>query len=154
MFFRRKFAWVIAITLALSSSPSLASRYAETQTIPDATIQLYQQGIEQFNRGQFPEALKTFDRVLKQARKIGDKKLEGTTLTQIGTIYRRLGLYSQAIEFLEQALAINIASKDKVNVGITLYNLGQVYERLGQYDRALESFQGALAIAKILKIYS
>lgn len=148
MFFRRKFAWVIAITLALSSSPSLASRYAETQTIPDATIQLYQQGIEQFNRGQFPEALKTFDRVLKQARKIGDKKLEGTTLTQIGTIYRRLGLYSQAIEFLEQALAINIASKDKVNVGITLYNLGQVYERLGQYDRALESFQGALAIAK------
>jgi CHAT domain-containing protein/Tfp pilus assembly protein PilF len=140
--------WAIAITLALSSSPSVAFGRAETQTIPDATIQLYQQGVEQFDRGQFQEALKTFDRVLQQARQISDKKLEGTTLTQIGTIYRRLGHYDRAIEFLEQALAINIAERDQTNAGITLYNLGQVYERLGQYDRALESFHGTLAIAK------
>ncbi|MCU0537595.1 MAG: tetratricopeptide repeat protein [Hydrococcus sp. Prado102] len=151
MFPRLQLACAIAITLALSSSPSLASRYAQTQTLPDATIQLYQQGIKQFNRGQFQDALKTFEQVLPLARQINDKKLEATSLTQIGTIYRRLGQYDRALEFLEQALAINIAGKDKINAGITLYNLGQVYERLGQYDRALESFQGALAIAKNTK---
>ncbi len=71
---------------------------------------------------------------------------EGRTLNYIGGVYSELGQYTQAIEYSQQALAINREVGDHLWEGRTLNNIGLIYGNLGQYPKALEFYQQALAI--------
>src|SRR5206468_2651317 len=59
-------------------------------------------------------------------------------------------LYEQAIEYLQQALAIR-REIDRKGEGRTLKNLGVVYEKLGQQQQALTYDKQALGIAREVK---
>jgi len=63
-------------------------------------------------------------------------------------IYNNLGQYPKALEFLQQAFAIDKEIGDRSGEGTTLNNIGLIYFNLGQYPKALEFFQQALAIHK------
>ena len=50
----------------------------------------------------------------------------GTTLNNISQIFRARGDYDQALEFLEQSLAIRKEIGDKSGMGTTLNNISQI----------------------------
>ena len=66
----------------------------------------------------------------------------------IGTVYRSLGLYEQAIRMLEKALEITrgLHGSDHLIVADALYNLGIVYDDLGRYEEAASLHRQALDI--------
>ncbi|MBD1939233.1 tetratricopeptide repeat protein [Microcoleus sp. FACHB-68] len=120
---------------------------AQTREEPrDQALRLYQVGLQQFNQGQFREALETFQSVLVIVREIGNKAGEGKVFNNIGVVYDNLGQYPKALESYQQALAIYQEIGDKEGEGTTLNNIGFVYDNLGQYPKALEYYQQALAI--------
>jgi tetratricopeptide (TPR) repeat protein len=107
---------------------------------------LLQNGVQQLNQGQFPEALATFQQALTRFREIGDRSGEGKTLNNLGSVYDNLGQYPKAIEFYQQALAIIREVRNHAVEGTILSNLGSVYDNLGQYPKAIEFYQQALAM--------
>ena len=155
---RLRYLRLAATTLLLSvTSPllpltsHLAPLSVQAQTIQDRNAEasrLNQEGLQQFNRGQFREALENFQKALVIFREISDRKSEGTTLNNMGEAYRNLGQYPKALEFLQQALAIHKQVSNKAEEGTTLNNIGLVYFNLGEYPKALEFYQQALAIHK------
>ena len=62
-------------------------------------------------------------------------------------MFKSLGQYDMAIEYLQKALAIIIEIGDRKEEGSCYGNLGTVFRLLGQYDKAKEYLQKALVIA-------
>ncbi|MGJ5635019.1 tetratricopeptide repeat protein, partial [Nostoc sp. CALU 1950] len=76
--------------------------------------------------GQYPKALEFYQQALAIRQKIGDRAGVGTTLNNIGAIYKSLGQYPKALEFYQQALAISQQIGDRAGVGTTLNNIGAI----------------------------
>jgi tetratricopeptide (TPR) repeat protein len=109
---------------------------------------LYQQGLEQFRRGQFPEAIASWEQVLEIARTAGNGQGEGNVLNALGEAYRNLSQYERAIGFYEEALAIAREISDRAGEGHALGNLGIAYDSLGQPERAIDFYGQQLAITR------
>lgn len=103
------------------------------------------------------ERINWLETALTAARKLAQKSAESTHLSNLGTAYFYLGNYRRAVEYHEQALAIDreigAASRNEVErtaawqgVSQALSNLGVVYKNLGEYRRAIEYHEQALAI--------
>jgi CHAT domain-containing protein/tetratricopeptide (TPR) repeat protein len=110
--------------------------------------QLVQQGIEQFNRGQFREAIASWEQVLEVVRAAGNRQGEGALLNMLGAAHRNLSQHERAIDLHEQALAIAREIGDLDGEVAALGNLGIVYRILSQYQRAIDFFEQSLAIAR------
>ncbi|GAA6619644.1 CHAT domain-containing protein [Scytonema sp. NUACC26] len=95
-------------------------------------------------------ALEKLNQALVIYRKIPDPSGEGRILSNIGTIYRGLSQYSQALNFFQEALAIAQEIPDRVSQGVILGNIGVVYDRWGSYFQALDFYNQALTIAQDL----
>jgi CHAT domain-containing protein/Flp pilus assembly protein TadD len=151
---------LVAVTVLISSAyplqlveaiQGIRATSVQAQTTQDRTNdaeQLYQRGIQQYGQSQFREALETFQQVLTLVRQVGNKAVEGSTLYNIGEVYRNLGAYPKALESYAQALAITRKLGDKTGESKTLNNIGVVYDNLGQYSKAIGFYQQALAIAR------
>ncbi|ACC84966.1 CHAT domain-containing protein [Nostoc punctiforme] len=127
---------------------TLTAQAQTTQERKDEALRLNRLGVQQFNKGQFQEALKTFEQALAIVKQIGNTADEGTTLNNIGEIYRNLGEYAKALDFYQQALAIYKQIGDTAGEGTTLNNIGLVYDSQGEYAKALDFYQRVLAIVK------
>lgn len=151
------------LTIALLFSPLQLAGVAQTaqnsysaqlaQSTPDnpkeaEADRLLQQGKQQYQTSQFQGALQSCQQALEIYREIGDRAGEGTTLSNIGSVYQSLGQYSQALERYQQALVIAREVGDRAMEGTTLNNMGEVYRNLGQYPQAQEHYQQALVIAR------
>lgn len=112
---------------------------------------LFQEGVQQYRRGEYPKALATYQRVLEIRQQLNDKAGIGQTLNNMGEVYLGLSQPDKAWEVLLQALAIRRELKDRKGEGETLNNLGSVYLLKSQYDKALETLQQALAISREVK---
>ncbi|NJO19008.1 MAG: tetratricopeptide repeat protein [Spirulinaceae cyanobacterium RM2_2_10] len=64
--------------------------------------QLFQQGIQQFQRSQLQAALATWEQALALYRAAGDRHGEASTLGNLGIVYDSLGEYQRAIDFHQQ----------------------------------------------------
>ena len=111
-------------------------------------FQQYKVGVEQLSKGQFQQALETFQQVLVNYKKIGNRQGQAWTLTAIAGSHHSLGQYAKALEFYQQALAIHKRIGDREGIGANLNNIGEVYRNLGQYTKALEFLEQALAMRK------
>ncbi|HEY9667438.1 MAG TPA: tetratricopeptide repeat protein, partial [Coleofasciculaceae cyanobacterium] len=138
---------LIPLTLNLESVVVQAQTTESTQA---ESVRLNQEGLEQFNNGQFQAALENFRQALVIVRKIGERQSEGSILNNMGGVYYNLGQYAKALEFYQPALAIKQEFGDKAGEGQTLNNLGGVYHKLGQYTLALASYQQALVVREEL----
>jgi CHAT domain-containing protein/tetratricopeptide (TPR) repeat protein len=107
---------------------------------------LYQQGLEQFRRSQFREAISSWEQVLEIVRAAGNRQGEGTVLNALGAAYENLSQYERAIGFYEEALEIAREIGARVEEGNALGNLGNAYNELGQYERAIDLYEQSLAI--------
>ncbi|WP_226592404.1 tetratricopeptide repeat protein, partial [Microseira wollei] len=75
-----------------------------------------------------------------------DRQAEAERLYQQGIQQYRQSQFLEALETLQQVLAICREIGDKALEGTTLNNIGLVYNNRGQYPKALEFYQQALAI--------
>ena len=55
---------------------------------------------------------------------MGDRSVEGTTLNNIGVIYKARGQMEEALDTFQQALAIRREVGDRSGEGTTLNNIG------------------------------
>ncbi|MEM0978673.1 MAG: tetratricopeptide repeat protein [Cyanobacteria bacterium P01_H01_bin.58] len=130
-----------------------AEEYQRGQEIASANAeadQLLQQGIQQYNRSQFREALAFWQQALELYRAAEDRAGESRALNNLGVAYKSLGQYERAIDFYEQDLEITRELSDLAGEGVTLGNLSNTYNRLGQYERAIDLYAQALAIFRSL----
>ncbi|KAB8317449.1 tetratricopeptide repeat protein [Tolypothrix campylonemoides VB511288] len=113
---------------------------------------LYDQGVDQYESGQFQKSLETYQKVLAIYQQIGEKDDIAKTLYAIGIIYNQTSQYYKARDVLKQALVIYQELGDKESISDTLNSLGAVSKNLGQYPQALEFYQQALAISQKVNI--
>ena len=153
-----KYTGLIASTVVLSFGSLLlpVNLGLETVAVKGETVEereaeaerLGELGIQQYQQGQFRNALITFEQLLVIFRELGDREDEGTTLNNIGAVYRSIGKYQQALDYYQQALLIFKEVGDRSGEGTTLNNLGLVYESIGKYQQALDYYEQALVIIK------
>lgn len=101
------------------------------------------------NESRFDEALNAHSEGLRQAEAIGDTLEWIQALNNIGTDYRRLGIFDVAQEYHYQAYTISLECADtsygaKKNRVVSLNGLGNVYMTLRNYARADSAFRLAL----------
>jgi len=74
--------------------------------------------------------------------------LEATTWNELGTIYRSLSDWTQAIHCYEQCLALRHTMDDRYGIGMTRNNMGEVLQGQGfeKWPEALSAFQEAREI--------
>ncbi|NJN12116.1 MAG: tetratricopeptide repeat protein [Richelia sp. RM1_1_1] len=127
---------------------------AQTATSSDGKAEadkLFEEGVQQFRRGEYPKALQTYQRVLEIRRQLGDKAGIGQTLNNIGQVYNGLLQQEKALETLQQALIIRREIKDRAGEGETLDALGGLYFSLEQDEKSLLTLQQALEIRREVK---
>ncbi|MEC4805894.1 MAG: CHAT domain-containing protein [Jaaginema sp. PMC 1079.18] len=107
----------------------------------------------------YPAALAAYQKALVAYRSMGDNDENGEVsldsvykddelgvLSNIGTVYYRLGDYKQALEYhqkvLDAAQVLNNLGREQT----ALNNLGLIYSDLGQYYQALDFLERALAL--------
>ncbi|MBD2483685.1 CHAT domain-containing tetratricopeptide repeat protein [Planktothrix sp. FACHB-1365] len=106
------------------------------------------QGVEEYYRSQYRQALQSSQQALTIYREIGDRGGEGSALGNLGIAYCSLGQYQQAIDYHQQGLTIAREIGDRHGEGSDLGSLGNAYSSLGQYQLAIEYYQQGLTIAR------
>ncbi|MBP0013247.1 MAG: CHAT domain-containing protein [Roseofilum sp. SBFL] len=109
---------------------------------------LFNQGIEQFKKSQFREALASWEQALALYRKISDVQKVASTLGNLGSVYDILGQSQRAIDYYELELTISQEIGDRQGEANALGNIGTTYQSLGQYQQALDYYQKSLKIER------
>src|SRR4028118_369876 len=140
-------------TMSLLTNPdSQFPAIAQTTDAREAEAdRLLQQGTQQYETGQFPAALNSWQQALPIYRALKNRQGEGWILGNLGMAYRSLGNYAKAIEYAQQHLAIAREIKDREGEGNALGSLGATYLYLGNSAKAIEYSQQSLAIAREIK---
>lgn len=73
---------------------------------------------------------------------------EKNLLTDIASVYFRVGKYPKALELYQQVLVSEKQEKSPLGEARVLNNIGVVYVNLGEYGKALEGYQKALNIVR------
>ena len=98
--------------------------------------------------GEYHKSIEFSETALAISREIGDRRAEGSNLTNLGIAYSNIGNFRKAIEHYEQALAISLEIGDRRAEGRNLGNLGTAYYHLGDIRKAVEYYEQALAISR------
>lgn len=94
------------------------------------------------------QAVKYFESALAKQREAGDRRGEGITLNQMGSLYATNLQWDQAIAHFNQALKLWRDIGDPDGESITLYNLARSERDRGDYDSALKFIAQALNIVE------
>jgi CHAT domain-containing protein/Tfp pilus assembly protein PilF len=73
---------------------------------------------------------------------------EKNLLTDMASVYFRVGKYQKALELYKQVLATEKQEKSPIGEAHILNNIGVVYVNIGEYGQALENYQKALNIVR------
>jgi tetratricopeptide (TPR) repeat protein len=87
---------------------------------------------------------------LAAAREVGNRRLEGNTLCNLGLLHQVQGRFGEALDQLEAALAAARGTGNAYLESLVLCNLGMTCESLARFDEARDHFDAALAIARAL----
>ncbi|MBA3440362.1 MAG: tetratricopeptide repeat protein [Pyrinomonadaceae bacterium] len=104
-------------------------------------------GVYVLNLRQHPrDFIRWQEAALYAARKLRDRRGEGTRLGNLGNAHRSLGEVRTAIEYHQQALNIAREIGDRRGEGIGLGNLGIAHRSLGETEKAMKFTEAALKI--------
>jgi tetratricopeptide (TPR) repeat protein len=135
------------LTVAEISAEDYQQGQENARVSAEADRLLYQ-GLQQYNRSQFREAITSWARALELYRAAGNRLGEGRSLGNLGIVYNNLGQYERAIDFHEQALALFRELVVRAEEVTALGNLGIAYRNLGRYPRAIDFYEQALTISR------
>lgn len=113
---------------------------------------LYYGGRVYSDMGDFPTALEYFQRGLDEieTKDAESLRIKGNLLSQTGRLLNELALYSQAIPYLKEVLAVDSIEKDTFNLAYDHMLLGAIYLHQKNYEDAERQFDNAMASAKSL----
>ena len=98
-------------------------------------------------RGQLAESRDALDGVIRSFRALGDPGAEGRALTHQGLVLLNLGQFAQALDVLEQALALHNRGA-QVEVDRTYHYLGLLYRSLREPRQAQHYLRLGLRVAR------
>ncbi|WP_321162537.1 CHAT domain-containing protein [Nostoc sp. KVJ3] len=96
--------------------------------------------------GEKQKALSYYNQALSLYRQVGDKKSEGVSLNNIGSVYYFLGENQKALSYYNQSLSLHRLIKNKSGIATTLNNVGKVYLELQENQKALSYFSQSLSL--------
>ena len=85
---------------------------------------------------------------LEFARRTQDRAAQTHAHIDLGTLFRLLGRYEEAIACLQSSLAICREIHDRLGLAASLSHLGAVYRLLGRYEEAITSLQASLVLCQ------
>jgi len=100
-------------------------------------------GLLRTQTGEYSGALDAYAVAMNIFQASNNRAFEGTTLTNIGEVYRLQSRWAEALESFQKALAIHREMADKWSEAEALNKIGVVYEAQGRYEKALENLQQA-----------
>ncbi len=107
-----------------------------------------------YKRGNFDTALEQVHRVLVLADEGNLLEIKPKAWSLSGIVYRNLGDYTKALEYLGRALDAHELLGQKSEVAAVAGSIGSVYTSLGNYDKALEYYGSALDTHEFLGMKS
>jgi hypothetical protein len=95
-------------------------------------------------QGQYTLALAYHEPALTLYRELGNRRAEGTTLSNLGLLYRYQGHYGTALETLQDAVAIHREVGNRAGEGAALGNMGLTHQASGHPALALAAYREAI----------
>jgi tetratricopeptide (TPR) repeat protein len=95
-------------------------------------------------------AERRFKEALEIRRKLSDRREEGISLNNLGTIYQLTGEYDKALACIDKALGIATSIGNPEGEATALDNMGRLYMSRGEYIKAEKTFQKVLLIKQKL----
>ena len=152
------------------SSGEVLGRYTQYQTslkqlspITNKISQadnLYKQGVQQFNIGQFTEALKLWVTALEIYQQLSNERGKDNyhlarqgelkTVQKLGDTYFKLAQYQSAFEFHQHYIKLVSESENRQEIANALARLGDSYRSEKQYEQALIFHEQFLKISQEL----
>jgi tetratricopeptide (TPR) repeat protein len=138
-----------------SSVPTTIMRYSQgknddllSQDRSSTAIRLFEEGVELYQKGLFEKSLEKQYQALAPSIAESDRETEIIIFNFIGTIYRQLNQYTQALECLQKALVLCRETGDHILEGTILNNIAIVYSYQAQYEKALEYYWQSLEVSQ------
>ena len=107
---------------------------------------LKEEGLQQFQRGEYDAALTTFATAVTAYAAIEDHTGQTEMYNNIGVIHRLRGQYDDALQAFESAQTHCQAAGDDNRRAQILGNLGDLYSNQGSRDQAARSYSDAAAL--------
>lgn len=106
-------------------------------------------GIAHARVGELAVAAVSFESMLEMAERIGDPRKIGVALSNLGTLFLRLGELGRAEETLQRAYALN-QRRDRSHLVHSMLNLAERARLAGDIPLALERYEGLVQHARDL----
>jgi CHAT domain-containing protein/tetratricopeptide (TPR) repeat protein len=117
--------------------------YAHEQSISTVLRHI---GTTYLLQGNYPLALRYFERVLRRDEAAQDAQGIAYSLAYMGGVYRAQGRYEQALDCLARSLNLFVQLGQRDGEARTLATMASVHHLRGDSARALEHFQRSLAL--------
>ena len=98
-----------------------------------------------------PISLSYYNQALPLLRTVGDRRVEATTLNNIGAVYNALGEKQKALSHYNQALPLLRAVGDKGTEATILKNLADLERKQGNLQASLKHIQDSIQIIEELR---
>lgn len=105
-------------------------------------------GVVAYNRGDYDQAMKYYEKTLEIYERMGDKKGIAASCRNLGVVYSYRGELDRALEYYNKQLDISDTIGDRREIGSALNNMGIVYWNRGNLDAALGYYQRHLTISE------
>lgn len=122
-------------TPVLANFPILPTQQVLAQTTEARKAEadrLLQQGVQQYEAGNYEAALQPLQQALKIYREIGDRSAEAQSLVNLGLVYSSLNQYSKAQEFFSQAFTLISQFDITTESGLNLDSFEQLYSNFAR----------------------
>lgn len=125
----------------------LALLPVQAQFAVDEQIQLLRQlGISHYRLGQSAAALAWFRQAEQLARTHEQARLHSYVLSDLGTTYKALEQWPQALQSYTESLRLKNQLHDEAGRAVTLHNIGSLYANLGDLRQSSDYLQQAIAL--------
>ena len=95
--------------------------------------------------------LKILESAQEAASRLGEKKLEGNHLGNIGRVLHMQGRGRDAILFFQRSLKLHHQVRDLRSESLDFGNIGNIYAEMGESENALVYYKRALVVAQKIK---
>ena len=91
-------------------------------------------------KGDFKNALNSYQKSLAIKEEIGDKKAIASTYNNIGIIYNSMGNMAMSLKYYKMSLALHKETGDTNSLGSNYNNIGIIYRVQKNYEKAMEYY--------------
>ncbi|CAF1241265.1 unnamed protein product [Didymodactylos carnosus] len=138
--------WSVKLLLNSESDEQLKVLSEQIREETDRSSDLYTLGYLLREMGEYAKAERYLRRLINAT--LPNDPAMGTFYNIIGTVYNGHGEYSQALQYYEQSLEIQLKTlgPNHPSVATTYNNIGRVYNDQGEYSQALKYYEQTLEI--------